>query len=111
MEKHEEKGPEQSEELKQNQVSLPPERRSLKYTHELHLLNFWLQRFDLTTGDEVKLKVHRNILHNSATFQINRKLHFCGGKKMIDGKTHSLTEFFSIDYSGKSVSLRPMTKA
>ena len=64
--------------------------------------------FDIKTGKKENTYFTKTVQNYFASFQINRKLFFCGGEAEINGKEEKIADFFSVDYFGKSVELQPM---
>ena len=79
-----------------------------KQTEEL--LIFKEGFYDLKKGGRVLKAFDKDIPDNYASFQLNRKLHVCGGSFFKEGGLNCLSSFFSINYLGKSEELADLPK-
>ena len=64
-------------------------------------------QFVIKTGKKEEIEFERDAPAYCSTILINRKLYVCGGQRLLyNGKSKNLADFFSLDYSGRSVELR-----
>ena len=65
-------------------------------------------RFNLKTKTDQTLKFEREIPPFSGRFQINRNLYIGGGTTSVNGRENYISEFFTLDYNGKSKNLNSL---
>ena len=63
---------------------------------------------NLNSNKEEKIWSDRQFLKLSAWFQTQGKVYLCEGHVEIDDVLEPVADFFSIDYSGRSVDLQSM---